>query len=68
MTNKKNVITSYIQENIGTFIMIIGLICCAFVIVWIIHIIYDTRKITKNKSTNDQNDNATKNNSTIKNE
>ncbi len=60
MTNKKNVITSYILDNIGTFIMVIGLIFCAFVIIWIISIIYDTEKSTKNKSTNDQNDNATK--------
>jgi hypothetical protein len=60
MTNKKNVITSYIQDNIGTVIMVICLILCAFVIIWIISIIYDTEKSTKNKSTNDQNDNATK--------
>ena len=60
MTNKKNAITSYILDNIGTFIMVICLILCAFVIIWIISIICDTEKITKNKSTNDQNDNATK--------
>ena len=68
MTNKKNVITSYIQENTGTIIMIIGLICCAFVIVWTIRILYDTRKITKNQSNNNQSDNATKNDVTLKNE
>jgi len=68
MTNKKNVITSYIQDNLGTVIMVICLILCAFVIVWIICIICDTEKSTTNKSINDQNDNATKNDSTKKNE